>query len=252
MESKTSVYNIGSKTNSTALGLTLRTQREGAETELLRKFIERVQIRTSVRDQVTLFHEPRLESGFPDLVIVVWSLAIAEKWDVSRPVLSPDDFKVLQYMSRKKEVPLQELKEVFGVKVDSNLEKLAAASLIRKRGRFLEAAPVRRSYAVRHIISFEAKIENWRGALQQASLNRWFATSSNILIPKIPSNSQVIPRAHQLNVGVWSLDDSVLDIRNMNTQSTPVSYASWLFNEWAWRTFAGDQEGTTSAAAVMG
>ncbi|MCX6379914.1 MAG: hypothetical protein NT023_10635, partial [Armatimonadetes bacterium] len=81
----------------------------------------------------------------------------------------------------------------------------------------------------------EAKVHDRNQAVEQALLNRWFATSSNILLPRLPSSNLFVAQAHSLGIGIWSLKDTCLDTRNMVVQSKPVSYASWLFNEWAWR-----------------
>jgi hypothetical protein len=95
---------------------------------------------------------------------------------------------------------------------------------------------LRKNFAVRRIVAFEAKISDWRGAIQQAALNKWFASESYILVPRIPARSVIIETAEAAGVGVW-IEGEVspyLVTPRVNSRE-PLSYASWLFNEWSWR-----------------
>jgi hypothetical protein len=243
---------IDSKTNPKNLGLTLRTQRPGAESELLQKFIERFKIRIPNGHKVTIFKEPRIASGYPDLVIVVWNAIAAEKWHPLRTCLQSADLRVLHFLSSQEKFQLSDLISLFGEQVILNVYKLEASQLIRLRGKTIYSRQLSKVYAVRHIFAVEAKISEWKGALEQASLNRWFATSSNILMPKVPRGSMLLAQAETLGIGVWSIEDSILDARFRPTSPSPVSYASWLFNEWVWRAHTEEMELKAIVTALLG
>ena len=92
-----------------------------------------------------------------------------------------------------------------------------------------------RSFAASKIIAVEAKVGKWTNVLNQALLNTWFASKSYVLVPNPPSAPQ-LAAAQRLGIGVCSLDDR--EIREVASESTqlPRSYASWVLNDWAWRS----------------
>lgn len=233
---------IDSTSSPKHLGLTLRTQRPGAESELLQSFLEQFKIRVPSGHKVTLFKEPRIASGYPDLVIVVWNAKTTEQWHPLRTCLQPTDLRVLHFLSTQDKVQRTELIALFGNQVALTIDKLEASQMVRVRGATIQSRQLSKVYAVRHIFAVEAKVSEWKGALEQASINRWFATSSNILMPKVPRGSMLLAQAETLGIGVWSIEDSILDARFRPTSPCPVSYASWLFNEWVWRAHAEEME----------
>jgi hypothetical protein len=222
------------------IGIRFRQSRSGPEEDLVRDFLERFLERftVKVRDgfQVTFFKEPQLESGAPDLVGVIWRTATAEKWNTARLLLQPFDIRVMHYLAHHENIDRASLENLFDrTRLKDALAKLEAADMVRLRGQTIAPRPLSKLYAAKHIFAIEAKITKWRAALNQAFLNRWFATSSYILLPRIPLNSVVVSQAQSFGVGVWSSDGALFDANLPLAQSSPVSYASWLFNEWAWR-----------------
>ncbi len=95
---------------------------------------------------------------------------------------------------------------------------------------------LRSCFAVQRIIAIEAKIDNWRRALRQAAMNLWFASSSFVLLPPSRKTDEVESHAEQLGVKIWT-HGSTFSVTGSNVG--PRSYASWLFNEWAWRERRG-------------
>jgi hypothetical protein len=90
-------------------------------------------------------------------------------------------------------------------------------------------------FAIRRIIAIEAKISEWRAALDQAFVNTWFTPESYILVPMIPKGAMLFDAAIQRGIGVLSKERPCLVPRKLGR---PRSYASWLFNEWTWRLAA--------------
>lgn len=231
---------LDSQARTGEIGIRFRQSRSGPEEDLVRDFLERFLERftVKVRDgfQVTFFKEPQLESGAPDLVGVIWRTATAEKWNEARLLLQPFDIRVMHYLAQHENIDRASLENLFDrTRLKDALAKLEAAEMVRQRGHTISPRPLSKLYAAKHIFAIEAKITKWRDALNQAFLNRWFATSSYILLPRIPLNSVVVSQAQSLGVGVWSSDGALFDANLPLAQSSPVSYASWLFNEWAWR-----------------
>jgi hypothetical protein len=107
--------------------------------------------------------------------------------------------------------------------------------MISACGDLIVAADWSSLYATKHIIAVEAKVSQWRQALNQAFQNQWFATSSFVLLSRLPGGVALADEAEALGVGLWTMANNVLDLSAMAQHRQPSSYASWLFNEWAWR-----------------
>jgi hypothetical protein len=114
---------------------------------------------------------------------------------------------------------------------------MAAMNLLESKGGVWSSRPVERSFAVRQIVAFEAKIAGWRAVIEQASLNRWFASESYVLVPKLPTNREAaIREATACGVGIWLASEARPILQApVAGQDQPVSFASWVLNEWVWR-----------------
>jgi len=221
--------------NSGAIGLRFRQPRLGPEELLVQEFIRDLRVHIPVGYRLTLFKEPGIESGFPDLVIVVWDWQTAEAWNPSRRFLTNYDFRVIHYLSQSGQCSRRTLLGVFGPRVRSSIERLEAAEMISACGDMIAPADWSSLYATKHIIAVEAKVSQWRQALNQAFQNQWFATSSFVLLSRLPGGVALADEAEALGVGLWTMANNVLDLSAMAQHRQPSSYASWLFNEWAWR-----------------
>jgi hypothetical protein len=137
-----------------------------------------------------------------------------------------------------------ELVAYFGKRAVASIGRLHDAGMIRTVGSAWAPLALSRSFAAKKIIAIEAKVGKWTEVLNQATLNTWFASKSYVLVPHLPSQSQ-LDDAKRHGIGVRSLDNGkVREIASVSMR-LPRSYASWLFNDWAWRSaqgIRGDQE----------
>jgi hypothetical protein len=101
-------------------------------------------------------------------------------------------------------------------------------------GESCAVADLSQSYAVRSIVAVEAKMSKWRSALDQARLNTWFASESYVLLPAIPGSKDFVALAGAAEVGVIIRDRGVPEGLGTTVTATPLSYASWAFNQWIW------------------
>ncbi|NOZ70120.1 MAG: hypothetical protein GXP46_12970, partial [Deferribacteres bacterium] len=82
------------------IGLLSRNGTTGPETELVNSFVKYVpQCFRWKKGAVAIFYEPRIETGFPDLVIVQYLPEVYYNWVAARNLLKPIDLKVLHYLS---------------------------------------------------------------------------------------------------------------------------------------------------------
>jgi hypothetical protein len=185
---------------------------------------------------ITIFREPRLESGYPDLVIVIWKTTTVSGWALERTALTVSDLRLLHNLALCGRSSEQRLKDLFGTAVSRRLQRLWDARMIRPWGPGIwQILPLNHIYAVRSIVAIEAKMSANSSALDQADLNTWFASESYVLLPRIPhERSSFIDAARRKGIGVWTNGVPSSRQRAFKRTDLPRSYVSWLFNEWAW------------------
>lgn len=184
--------------------------------------------------RVTVLRELRLDTGFPDLVVVVWRDSRTADWGESRMALVTDDLRLMHYLFQRRRAAQSDLESHFGSRfARSSTERLHGAGLVRRVGRAWFPSAFERSFAATKIIAVEAKIGKWTDVLTQARLNTWFASKSYVLVPKV-SEGQVRD-AQGLGIGVLAPSKDGISEWGACTAPLPRSYASWVVNDVAWR-----------------
>lgn len=217
--------------------LRFRKSRSGPEEDLIASFLAKLTSKSEPGIQLTIFKEPWLKTGSPDLVGVIWDVPTAEHWNAARLKLKPVDFRIHHQLTHLEQTDCTLTRHLFERSAWSSLDRLEAADMISIHHDAISVSPLDKVYAVRHIFAIEAKIAAWRKALDQAFLNRWFATSSHVLLPRMPSNTNAIATARSLGVSLWAPEVSKLTLRLPSIASAPTSYVSWLFNDWTWKVW---------------
>ena len=160
-------------------------------------------------------------------------------WPAARADLTPDDIKVLQFLTTAGRVLRAEISPgTSPARRARSLDRLAAADVVTISPRWISCRSLRDIFAVSRIIALEAKISDWRNGLRQAFLNTWFASESFLLLPRVSERSQVMVEAERVGVGVVDATQRLTAPHVAPRRDRlPRSYASWLFNEWSWRGF---------------
>lgn len=209
---------------------------EGPEEVMVRDFVSRLQVKTARGCRVALFKEPWLQSGAPDLVAVLWRPSRMSSWSPARAEINASDLRLLHWLTSVSSAELCRIRELFGKPSEESLRRLEQADMINLTTRRVKARPLAALFAIERIYAIEAKVSHLPKGLEQAALNLWFAQESYILVPQVPRGSVFFDTALDLGVGVWCAADATLDARASSaTDGKPLSYASWLFNEWLWR-----------------
>jgi len=232
---KSRVLFIDSDTAGKVSGARFRRSRPGPELELIESFLGAMPLHVPQDCRATVFRVPRLESGFPDLVIVVWREEITLDWRPERVCLRTQDLRLIHFLHHCRRASEVELVRWFGRGTTASIKRLRNAAMIQFVGSSWVPSALSHSFAASKIIAVEAKVDKWNEVLNQALLNTWFASKSYVLVPRLPSNSQLLA-AQQLGIGVCSFCGG--EVREVASRSTrlPRSYASWILNEWAWRS----------------
>lgn len=228
---------------SSSTGARARNPRPGPEEELVQQFLTTFPMASRRGHRITVFREPRLESGFPDVVVVVWDPEKASPWSTERRALGAGDVRLLHLLGTAGPLADDRVAALLGRCSRGSLDRLRKLNLIRATNAGWRAEPIHRTFAVRRILAFEAKISAVTVALHQAALNRWFASESYVLLRRAP-RADILARALAAGVGVWLSDATRPLLQAFRVRSgRPVSYASWLFNEWTWQHAASNTGG---------
>ena len=211
-----------------------RRTRPGPEQELVDWFLKQGAVQARRGERVTIFREPRLPSGFPDVVVVVWKESVASCWRCSRRSLTVPDLRVMHHLSNSGPCDLSGLKLLFSRQVECSLERLLASDMVGYRSGRWRARPLSSTFAATRIVAIEAKMHKWRAAIDQAFLNTWFAPESYILVPYVPRKAQLTGVAFSRGVGVLCKEPLAWTLAPQH-ETRPRSYVSWLLNEWAWK-----------------
>jgi hypothetical protein len=223
---------VDSKSNPDTSGILFRKGRSGPEQDLVDWFLELRSVRPRKGERLTIFREPRLPSGFPDLVVIVWKESVAAKWGVDRRNITAADLRLMQHLATAGPGSLSHLKSLFGPDTERSLGRLECSDMVVLQKDQWRARALSRTFAIRRIVAIEAKVAEWRAALDQAFINTWFTSESYVLVPAIPRGASLVETALQHGIGVLSKERPRLVERRIRQ---PRSYASWLFNEWTWR-----------------
>ncbi|MEX0700887.1 MAG: hypothetical protein WD069_02215 [Planctomycetales bacterium] len=211
-----------------------RRPQPGPELELVERFILAMPLVHAPDSRVTVLREPRLESGFPDLVIVVWRATRTAGWGEARLALRPDDLRLMHYVYQRRRAAHTELVDCFGPRfAGSSIERLHDAGLVRRGGSAWFPCALERAFAATKIIAIEAKVGKWANVLAQARLNTWFASKSYVLVPR--ASQEQVMEAQRLGIGVLAPEDGRIREWDASTAPLPRSYASWIVNDLAWR-----------------
>jgi hypothetical protein len=224
-----------------SIGLNVRQTRTGPEIDLTNSFIEKtLPVLNDHKRHYALFCEPLLETGFPDIVITTYNPRVFDRWHKERSSLTVSDLKILHHLHFVQGSDSEQIERQLGVDSKNlvrSLEHLLAAGLIRWYAKRWMPRSLKSSFAISNIVAIEAKIKNWSSAFQQADMNRWFASETYVLSPRSKPMKQVLKKSERMGIGIYSMPQNcnAKKIKGSSRGRLPLSYASWLFNEWIGR-----------------
>ena len=206
-----------------------RPPRSGPEKDLLHLFLGALPFHAHAGLMTTLFVEPALESGRPDLVVVIWERSLFE--NLTAAVLTSRELRLVHHLSVVGTRSLSDLTQDLPWLGPSAVANLVATGFVTIRNGVVRIRPLDEIFGVRALIAVEAKIRDWRQVLVQSRVNRWFASESYVLIPT-PTPS-LLAVAKDYGVGVLSVSNVGVKLHSpmAAVSGLPTSYGSWVFNE---------------------
>lgn len=209
----------------------------GPELDIVHRYCQDHLASITGEGALSIFLEPKLDSGFPDIVAVFWDRGIAQQWPRERANLLPMDMPIIHHVNVTGTLPVDMLVKRFGTRKTSNLMlRLSDAQVADVMSDEIRRKPLQETFAIKKIVAIEAKVKDWRKGLEQAFQNTWFASESYLLLGVLPQSSNLTECAEKLGVGVLHKEQSLLKPQlKSRVGKLPTSHASWLFNEWAWK-----------------
>jgi len=181
---------------------------------------------------LTIFEEPALPIGYPDIVAVCPSRPFD---DYSKRIpLKPSHLRVLHHLYTVRKGSPEDISQqllVTELQAKKIVQDLLDAELLYSHGKSVAIRSLPKIFFVNKIISIEAKIQDWKTAILQAATNTWFASHSYILLPPKNNLDHICSEAARYGVGVMVFDDGPYIASEARPHQIPASYGSWLFNE---------------------
>jgi hypothetical protein len=218
------------------LGVRFRGTVAGPEQVLIEAFLQVAKTPLGPGRRLTVFAQPAIETGFPDLVAVVWRSKTARSWVAERERLRAMDLRLLHLLATNGAIDLLFLRKVFQRGLHGMLSRLEEAGAVAIGKSKCRAQSSSQIFAVERIIAVEAKVSATQRALEQAGANIWYSSESHALLPTPRTCERLRVGASALGVGVMGFDHNGLaQVHEASVRAVPLSYGSWLFNEWTWR-----------------
>ncbi len=183
-----------------------------------------------------MLREAELPTGVPDLIAIERRSCLGLDV-VKRRRLQLQHLQILHFLSDSGSTTADEIVRLLNhssKQTEMALQDLVEAGLVVPRGSRFAVRAVSKVFVAKRIIAVEAKMRAWREALEQATANLWFASHSYILIPALNCLRSICKEAKRLGIGVLVFDGKqTRTALRPRKQRIPVSYGSWLINEWA-------------------
>lgn len=224
--------------NYSALGISSRPITEGQEFDMVSEFIDfkKESFKPSDHKQLAIFVETKINNAYPDVIFTEYNPAKYENWNSNRNKLTTADLKLLHFIYSKRNVTSQRIVKDLSIQYKtllSSLEALIDAKLIDRVGGYWVIPDKREIFGVKRIEAVEAKISKWEMVMQQAIVNKSFASESFVLSKRkrIP-DEKVVERMNAFGIGIYLYDSKQFSCYSpAGHNRLPSNYNSIYLNE---------------------
>ena len=224
--------------NYTALGISSRPITKGQEFDMVSKFIDfrKDSFKPTDKKQLAVFVETKINDAYPDVVFAEFNPQMYENWNVNRGKLTTTDLKVLHYIYSKRNVTSQKLIKELSFQYKTllgSLEALIDAKLVDRVDGCWVIPNKHEIFGVKRIEAVEAKISKWDKVIQQAIVNKSFASESFVLSKRkrIP-DAEVVERMSTFGIGIYLYDSKQFSCYSPAGHNRfPSNYNSIYLNE---------------------
>ncbi len=223
--------------DSSEMDIPMRRSVEGPEIEIVRQFVdayESLAAKRSWKHDVVIFVEPRLDTGYPDLLIAHYDSKKIKEWTEPRASLSGRDLKILALLMNEGAMGPSIISHLSGFStrcVQNSLKSLADCGLALCLGKRWAAAKKTTFFSLERLVSVEAKTGNALEALDQAFRNTGFSSWSYSLLGNEKMTKRLRDRYEALGVGAI-VGGSFNEVVRPKKRNVPICYTTLLVNEW--------------------
>lgn len=227
------VYN-----NYSSLGIIARPITYGEEFDMVQQFIDykKNSFKEQSNKQLAIFIETKINDAYPDVIFAEYDPFKYENWNHSRSKLSTPDLKLLHYLYVHKNATSQKIVSDLSIHYKTLLQSLEAlidARLIVRSNECWSILDRENLFGVNKIEAVEAKISKWDAVMQQAILNKAFASESFVLSKcKREPNNDIVKRISSFGIGIYLFDDNHFSrVARAKRNRFPSNYNSVYLNE---------------------
>lgn len=173
-----------------------------------------------------IFEELNLGYGIPDVVVVQYKNNKSLK--KRKEFLNYFDISILDLIEKKEQVSIEDivfLTKSTKSKINNTLSLLQSEKLILYReGKYFSHKKY--AGALEDCLAIEAKLKNWKRALEQAYRYRWFSNKSFVMLPGENINPALknISLFEKYGVGLASIDkERGIEVHYQPTETVPYS-----------------------------
>ena len=230
--------------NIRSIGLYTRSATEGEELELVKEFIDYyicTFLKNNKVNNLAVFVEPKVASGFPDIVFASYSARILDDWSDEREKLNTNDLKVLSHLILSEGCTGADL--IMGLKLCEKavlqaLEKLLDSKMIWRSQGLWKPVNMKKVYHIKKLVSVEAKMADMKKVAQQSLINTWFSSQSYALVSTAKPQTSTIKSFEKQGTGLYCKQKGFKKVVEAKKLKLPSSYQSLQFNEWIGKTVA--------------
>ena len=225
------------KKNQPELGLYFRKSTDGKELDLVEEFIEAYKqkfLAYNKQKDLAIFVEPRLASGFPDIVFAKYDPNFLNNWNSKRKHLDEVDLKIISLINNFKGLDSKEILK-FGFSHEEilfSIEKLMDSEMIYRANEKWKSKDFSEICGITELIAIEAKMSNNSKVIDQAVANTWFSSESYTLINSANPAKKTIETYTSKGIGMYGKKDTFNKVIKAKKNSLPTSYVTLQFNEW--------------------
>lgn len=213
----------------------------GPEAKLVKSFLANEGFFKEEGLEYTVLKETYAEVGIPDILILIWDKNGLSSWTEERRNLTKSDIKILHHISTKgkRGEVLNNIIYQLGFserKTKKTIQKLLISDLVlQKENGKVYSKDLGNNFFIRKIISVEAKIKDWKSAINQAELNDTFSSHSYVLLPNEKINAK-IKSCFDKQIGLLGQEgEKTILKKKARKGDLPKSYFSWVLNEYIGR-----------------
>ena len=226
------------------IGLFTRNPTPGDEQVLVDRFIEYYTSefkRRNKKNRLAVFIEPRIDSGFPDIVFAAFLPSILDNWSDKRERLDIIDIKLLSFLAEVNVICGTKLISKLGYpekQTIKSLEKLLDAKLIIYRSNGWHIRKKSDIFSITKLVAVEAKLSDIRKVVDQTFLNTRFASHSYAVLNSHNPRSGTLQTFSKHGVGLYGKGHPFKKHVEAKRYALPSCYVSYQFNEWICKAIA--------------